>query len=386
MTEQKEMTAPVASVDADAEQSLNVITNDSIPKNLEYFNTLSKKDEFDEFESYFRRVNDPNFLNTITMTELYDTVYAPRTPIISDLLYPGTYLFAGAPKVGKSFFMAQLGYHISTGLPLWDRPVRKGTVLYLALEDDYARLQSRLSRMYGVESADNFHFATVAKKVGGGLDGQLDKFVGEHPTTRLIIIDTLQKIREVGGEKYSYASDYEIITQLKQFSDHNGICILLVHHTRKQEADDCFDTISGTNGLLGASDGAFLIQKDKRTEDKAILEVVGRDQQEQRLHLQFNHEQCIWELIEAETELWKEPPDEVLEKVVALVNAESPEWIGTASDLIEVLQLDLQPNILTRRLNVGAGRLFNEHGIRYESSRSHDGRKVKLTLEANISA
>lgn len=320
------------------------------------------------------------------MTELYDTVYAPRTPIISDLLYPGTYLFAGAPKVGKSFFMAQLGYHVSTGLLLWDRPVRKGTVLYLALEDDYARLQSRLSRMYGVESADNFHFATVAKKVGGGLNGQLDKFVDEYPTTRLIIIDTLQKIREVGGEKYSYASDYEIIAQMKQFSDRNGICVLLVHHTRKKDADDCFDTISGTNGLLGASDGAFLIQKDKRMGDKAILEVVGRDQQEQRLHLQFSHEQCIWELIEAETELWKEPPDEVLEKVVALVNAESPEWIGTASDLIEILQLDLQPNILTRRLNVGAGRLFNEHSIRYESSRSHDGRKVKLTLEANITA
>ena len=60
--------------------------------------------------------------------------------------------------------MAQLGYHVSMGLDLWDYPVRKGTVLYLALEDDYARLQKRLSRMFGMESSENFYFATQSSK------------------------------------------------------------------------------------------------------------------------------------------------------------------------------------------------------------------------------
>ena len=86
-------------------------------------------------------------LQTVSMTELYDTVYPPKIPIVDGLIYAGTYLFVGAPKVGKSFFMAQLGYHVSMGIDLWDYPVRKGTVLYLALEDDYARLQKRLSRI-----------------------------------------------------------------------------------------------------------------------------------------------------------------------------------------------------------------------------------------------
>ena len=60
---------------------------------------------------------------------------------MSDLLYCGTYLFVGTPKVGKSFFMGQLAYHVAMGLPLWEYEVHQGTVLYLALEDDYARLQ-----------------------------------------------------------------------------------------------------------------------------------------------------------------------------------------------------------------------------------------------------
>jgi len=90
------------------------------------------------------RQMDPSYLKTVTMTELYNTVFQSKPPLIDGLLYPGTYLFVGAPKLGKSFLMAQLAYHISTGTPLWNYTVRKGTVLYLALEDDYNRLQKRL--------------------------------------------------------------------------------------------------------------------------------------------------------------------------------------------------------------------------------------------------
>lgn len=73
----------------------------------------------------------------------------------------------------------------------------------------------------------------------------------EHPDTRLIIIDTMQKIREVCGKAYSYASDYEIIGKIKQFTDQHCICMLTVHHTRKQRANDFFETIYGTTGLFG---------------------------------------------------------------------------------------------------------------------------------------
>ena len=211
------------------------------------------------------------------------------------------------------------------------------------------------------------------------MDEQLQKFVKSHPDTKLIIIDTLQKIRETGGEKYSYANDYEVITQLKKFADHNSICLLLVHHTRKQKADDTFDMISGTNGLLGAADGAFLLHKEKRTDIAAILDVVGRDQQDQRLYLSKDPVRLTWELERTETELWKSPPDPVLEAIAKIV-VENKTWSGTATELVAALRLDLKPNMLTMRLNVNAGRLLNEYKVKYESSRTHDGRRVNFTL------
>ena len=371
MTKEKKMTALESPVSADEKQPLHELSMVSLSETNADYN-----DDFSEIAE----ILDPYYLATVSMSELYETVYPARPPVVDELLYPGTYLFAGAPKVGKSFLVAQIGYHVSMGLPLWEREVRKGTVLYLALEDDYARLQGRLSRMFGVEGADNLHFATAAKRLNDGLDVQLERFLKKHPGLRLIIIDTLQKIREAAGEKYSYANDYEIIARLKKLTDQCPISILIVHHTRKQEAEDQFDTISGTNGLLGAADGAFILQKEKRTDNNALLDVAGRDQQDQRLRLAFDREHCIWQLTGVETELWKEPPDELLESVSRLVSPDSPVWVGSASALTEILQTDLQPNVLSRRLNVGAGRLFTEYGIRYEYSRSHGGRKVKLTM------
>ena len=60
-------------------------------------------------------------------------------------------------------------------------PVRKGTVLYLALEDDYSRLQKRLYQMFGTESTENLYFSVSASQLGSGLDEQLQNFVREHP-------------------------------------------------------------------------------------------------------------------------------------------------------------------------------------------------------------
>ena len=376
---QEKTTVPYPPVGADGGQSLSQKPNQSIAE--EQAEHKPQERDFREILRQIDRVNDPAYLPSLSMNELYEKVYPGKPPVVEGLLYPGVYLFVGAPKVGKSFLMAQLAYHVSKGLPLWGYEVRQGAVLYLALEDDYPRLQGRLYRMFGEDSAADLHLSIYAKQLNSGLEEQLNRFVREHPDTRLIIIDTLQKIREAGAEKYSYADDYKVITSLKHLADGTGICLLLVHHTRKQQADDKFDMISGTNGLMGAADGAFLLQKERRTDSAATLDISGRDLQDQRLYLKRDEERLAWELERRETEPYKEPPDPVLEAVAALVTAERPEWRGTATDLTAALGVDMKANALAMRLNVRAWRLSYEYHIRYESTRTHAGRSIRLTLE-----
>ena len=128
MLDQTKMTAPIPAVGAAGEQSENKKSNDIIPKD---------------------RKNN-NSLHTLSMTELYDTTYPPKAAIIDGLLYAGTYLFVGAPKIGKSFFMAQLSYHVATGTSLWQYDVHPGEVLLL-LTDGILERRDKKSEFFGDE-------------------------------------------------------------------------------------------------------------------------------------------------------------------------------------------------------------------------------------------
>lgn len=380
MIESKKEAAPVGPVAAGTEQhqmtstSSNMIptTNEKVNQDNECTLTL------EEIYREMQRMSEPGYMPTITLNQLYENIYKGRPPVIDDLLYTGTYLFAGAPKVGKSFFMAQLAYHISTGQKLWDYEVHQGTVLYLALEDDYQRLQERMSRMFGVEGTDRLFFSVSAKQLGNGLDDQLKQFVKDHPDTKLIIIDTLQKIREMGSEAYSYADDYQIVGKLKQFADSHNVCLMIVHHTRKMPASDKFEMISGTTGLLGSADGAFVLQKEKRTDDAAILDVVGRDQPDQRLYLRKDAERLVWCFEKAERELHKTKPDPLLEAIAAVVTEAQPLWQGSATELSHTLDTPINANTLTKKLNVLAGKLMIDYNITYENIHGRNGSQITL--------
>lgn len=390
MTEEREMTALDAPVGAGAEQS-SELTPTIIPDYGENFNPSAEEmfeakmlyEQEMQAQAQAEREAAPGFMQTVSMPELYEMVYPGKPPIIEHFLYPGTYLFVGAPKVGKSFMMAQIAYHVSSGTPMWNYSVRKGTVLYLALEDDYRRLQERLYRMFGTETTPDLFFSVASKSLNEGLLEQLDGFIREHHDTGLVIIDTLQKVREAEGDTYSYARDYDIIAGLKAFADKTGICLILVHHTRKQRSDDNFDRISGTNGLLGAADGAFLMYKTKRSDSEATIEVSGRDQPDKKIMLSRNKETLCWELSGEKSPEYTEPPEPVLEAIGGFINSDNPIWEGTATELIEKLELDIKPNALSLKLNVNAGKLYNLYFVQYSNSRSHKGRKITLRYDEN---
>ena len=152
--------------------------------------------------------------------------------IIEDILGVGLHLFCGSSKIGKSWLMLKMCLQVSKGEPLWNLKTKQCDVLYLCLEDTYARIQSRLFKITD-DANDKLHFAISTNKISDGLVMQLENYLKQKPTTRLIVIDTLQKIRNQSTDS-SYASDYGDISALKQIADTHKIAIILVHHIRKQ--------------------------------------------------------------------------------------------------------------------------------------------------------
>lgn len=359
MIEQKKMPAVSTSVGADDRQTHKMNCKE----------TISNKG---------KNVKGAETLDTFTMSELYNEEYSYSKDIVEGLFPVGIHLIAAPPKVGKSRLSLQLAYSVATGENFWDKPVAQGSVLYLSLEDTKKRLQRRSYQMFDINDTPNLHFAIVSKTINDGLIGQLKSFLEKHNDTKLIIIDTFQKVCDAYNDKVSYSKDYRIISILKELTDEYNICLLLIHHTRKQEADDCFDMISGTNGLFGAVDGAYILIKDHKNVNRIELNGTSRDLAPIRFVLQSNNHNLKWDLIEEKDLEFEKEEDQFLIDISKIVNESKPIWKGTASELAELLTEYISINSITKKLKLTSSDLSQQCDVEFELGKNHEGRYIIL--------
>lgn len=230
----------------------------------------------------------------ISARELQETTFPPVSWVVKDLMPEGVTLFAGKPKLGKSWLALQMGHGIATGSEVLGRPVAQGSVLYAALEDNTRRLKKRMERIAPCNTTwpERFLFATAWPRLdGGGLEA-FRGWVDQTPDARLLIVDTLATVRPgSSGRDTQYQSDYGAIRGLHALANECGIGVLVVHHVRKMDADDPFDTVSGSTGLTGAADTTLILTT---TGDGKVLYGRGRDLAEFECAMDFDSTTCRW--------------------------------------------------------------------------------------------
>ena len=313
---------------------------------------------------------------------LYEPLEKPRF-VVDGLIPTGSTLFCGTQKIGKSWLMLKLCLCVSEGKPLWDMPTAEGDVLYLCLEDTFSRIQDRLFKLTD-EASGRLHFAVASCKLSDGLIVQLEDYLKDYPDSRLIVIDTLQKVR-TDSKDNAYASDYGDISLIKEFADRHSLAVIVVHHIRKQKDSDVFNMVSGTTGLTGSADTTFVLEKENRASDTAKLYVTGRDTPYQEFILRFRD--CSWELVERKTQeqLAKEAIPQVLFRVVEFMQ-DKTEWSGTATELTAAMgETETVPAVITKWLNEYRTTFLSENGIGYQYSRKKEGRQIALTRKAGDS-
>ena len=97
-------------------------------------------------------------LKTVDADTLMTTPLPAIRYVVDQLLPQGLHILAGAPKVGKSWLALWLCLCVSKGEPVWEFSTTQGPVLYLCLEDSYARIQSRLFQLTE-DAPPTLHFA-----------------------------------------------------------------------------------------------------------------------------------------------------------------------------------------------------------------------------------
>lgn len=236
-----------------------------------------------------------------TGTELLAADFPDPKWAVNGLISEGLTLVCGPPKAGKSWLGLGLSVAVATGGKAFGKiDVRQGDVLYLALEDTGRRLRTRLEKVTADLDPDELGRLTIETRsprmpAGGG---ELRAWLDDHPDARLVVIDVFAKMRSRTPQSVQqYDADYAAASEIKAIADEYGVAIVVVHHTRKMEAQDFLDTVSGSQGIAGAAD-AVLVMKRPRGEADGVLHVTGRDVDEAEYGLEFDKDTGAWKLLD----------------------------------------------------------------------------------------
>jgi hypothetical protein len=216
-----------------------------------------------------------------SVADLMRREFDPIKWIVEDIFCEGVTLLSSRADAGKSLLVTGCGVAVATGrIALGGKATVQGDVLYLALDDNERRLQSRVRKILQDREADlsRFYYETEWERADeGGLE-RLDAWLTDHPDAKLVIIDVLANWRPEGrGNKSIYKLDYEAVRPLGKLAYKHGVAIVVTHHNNKLVSpDDPFDSISGSMGLRGGVDNSIVIKRDQGSND-AVFWINGNE-------------------------------------------------------------------------------------------------------------
>src|SRR5215204_1962433 len=187
--------------------------------------------------------------------------------IVPGFFSEGLTLFGGKPKIGKSWLLAGTALALAMGgCALGSIAVDEGDVLLLALEDNRRRLKRRLEQL--LPNGGNPTRLTIdyccPRLDAGGLD-DIRAWIQAVESPRMVIIDVLNKIRPAQKNNEGiYDYDVRSLEGLQSLAAAFRIAIVVVHHTRKADAEDPFDCLSGSTGLTGTADTTLVLARDSQ--------------------------------------------------------------------------------------------------------------------------
>lgn len=280
-------------------------------------------------------------------SELVNETLEPVVWIVENLLPTGLAMLCAPSKYGKSWMVLQLCIAVAEGNSFLNYKTVQCGSLYYALEDGKARLQDRLKKLLkGKDMPRGIRFAIKADTLETGLLSKIEEELKAFPDIKLIIIDTLQKVRgKMSKEDTLYGNEYRQMAAVKEFADKHKICLLFVHHLRKMaDESDVFNMISGSTALMGATDTILIISKKKRNDDKATFSSTGRDIEQGELVVAFDKSKYKWEVegtpeeVAARRELEEYESNIYIRTIKELVKRNPINgWSGSAQDLMKAV-------------------------------------------------
>ena len=309
--------------------------------------------------------------NNLEIIRAEDLFFNPTPPdgrdsIVEDMIPQGLTLLSGDPKSCKSWMMLDLCFAVTSGDFFLGKPTKQCSVAYFALEDSPKRLQDRMF-LLKKEPAQGLYFVTRCRGLNEGLLKDFDEILETDHDVRLIIIDTLQRIRGIDAAPANasqYSKDDDVLSKLKAYADDHNIAILVVHHNRKlKDKENPLNEVLGSTAMSGVPDMILKLNKDRTRIDGELLS-VGRDSPQWKMILRFENYQ--WHVMDtiSEEQLAKESIPEILYTIATFIKGMGV-WEGTMTQLMEAVgEKNMSSSALSSYINKYYYTVFFPEGIR----------------------
>jgi RecA-family ATPase len=264
-------------------------------------------------------------------SRLRDMRFPEPSYVVPGFIPEGLTILGGRPKVGKSWLALELSLGVSIGdKVLGNITPETGDVLYAALEDTFPRLQRRIKKLLWPAKRwpddQKLTLATQWRRLDEGGVEDIDDWCQSVDGPRLVILDTLAHFRpKRDARDTTYDGDYKALVELQKLANERHFAVVVLHHTRKAEAEDPIDTISGTLGIAGCADTILVLSQ-------STMYVRGRDVEESEKAVEFQKAHCRWKVLGDAAEVKRTENTKAILAAMSDTEARTPKEIADDLD------------------------------------------------------
>ena len=217
---------------------------------------------------------------SLDMKTLMNTELPPMQWAIGGILPEGFVCLAGRPKAMKSWTALKIAYCVQNGIDFLDHKTVQGDAIYFGLEDSQRRIKDRVLKLgYSKLKQPQIVLGGDVPYLGFGFEECLENWIKSRENPRLVIIDTLARIkpRQSKSAGTAYDADNLLMNGIQKLAVQNNLTVMFITHLSKASQEYGFDKIQGSVGVQGMTDAMWMLDRGDGINSKASLKGRGRD-------------------------------------------------------------------------------------------------------------
>ena len=227
------------------------------------------------------------------MKQINETNKSIKKDIIVEnlMISNGVYLLVSHPKVGKSMFVQQLAFSLTTGEDFLGFKVNPSHVLYITTEGDINQLNDRFKLMKLKPNVNQLHIIDI-DDIPDFYIRDIERDIHELTFNKeplFIIMDMFKDIKfDTSYDLNNYQEINDVVfRKLKELCRKYNSTLLVTHHLNKR------DETMGSVGLNADVSGIMKLKESKNNYNKLTLDYKGRDLGRLELNLKRNENQTF---------------------------------------------------------------------------------------------